>query len=144
MWLVPLLNHISVNLKFCRQSPYQLSHEGSPRILEWVAYPFSRGFVWSRNWTGVSCIAGGFFTNWAIREAQNFKNSQYGMWSKGQGVSWLQCLGEEWWRLLRTKQSGMSGGSSMSGFFSWYIEHVCSMDPCLPFRALSCTLFCFF
>ena len=22
---------------------YQLSHKGSPRILEWVAYPFSRG-----------------------------------------------------------------------------------------------------
>ena len=22
---------------------YQLSHQGSPRILEWVAYPFSRG-----------------------------------------------------------------------------------------------------
>ena len=22
---------------------YQLSHRGSPRILEWVAYPFSRG-----------------------------------------------------------------------------------------------------
>ena len=40
------------------------------RILEWVAYPFSRWSFWPRNWTGVSCIAGGFFTNWAIREAQ--------------------------------------------------------------------------
>ena len=53
----------------CRRILYQLSHKGSPRILEWVAYPFSRGFSWPRNWTGVSCIAGGFFTNWAIREA---------------------------------------------------------------------------
>ena len=43
--------------------------QGSPRTLEWVAYPFSRGSSWPRNWTGVSCIAGGFFTNWAIREA---------------------------------------------------------------------------
>ena len=34
-----------------------------------VAYPFSSGSSWPRNWTGVSCIAGGFFTNWAIREA---------------------------------------------------------------------------
>ena len=25
----------------CRQILYQLSHQGSPRILEWVAYPFS-------------------------------------------------------------------------------------------------------
>ena len=38
------------------------------RILEWVAYPFSRGSSWPRNWTRVSCIAGGFFTSWAIRE----------------------------------------------------------------------------
>ena len=32
------------------------SHQGSPRILEWVAYPFSRGSSWPRNCTGVSCI----------------------------------------------------------------------------------------
>ena len=28
-------------LLHCRQILYHLSHEGSPRILEWVAYPFS-------------------------------------------------------------------------------------------------------
>ena len=39
------------------------------RILEWVAFPFSRGSSQPRNWARVSCIAGGFFTNWAIREA---------------------------------------------------------------------------
>ena len=39
------------------------------RILEWIAFPFSRGSSWPRNRTGVSCIAGGFFTNWAIRKA---------------------------------------------------------------------------
>ena len=43
--------------------------KGSPRILEWVAYPFSSGSFQPKNWTGVSCIAGGFLTNWAIREA---------------------------------------------------------------------------
>ena len=48
---------------------YQLSHKGSPRILEWVAFPFASGSSRPRNWTGVSCIAGRFFTNWAIREA---------------------------------------------------------------------------
>ena len=37
--------------------------QGKPRILEWVAYPFSRGSSRPRNQTGVSCIAGGFFTN---------------------------------------------------------------------------------
>ena len=30
-------------LPHCRQILYQLSHKGSPRILEWVAYPFSSG-----------------------------------------------------------------------------------------------------
>ena len=53
----------------CRQVLYQLSHKGSPRTLEWVAYPFSRGSSQPRNRTRVICIAGGFFTNWAIREA---------------------------------------------------------------------------
>ena len=52
-------------LLHCRWILYQLSHKGSPRILEWVAYPFSRGSSQHKNWTGVSCIAGGFFTSWA-------------------------------------------------------------------------------
>ena len=57
-------------LLYCRQILYHLSHQGSPGILERVAYPFSRGSSWPRNWTGVSYIAGGFFTSWATREAQ--------------------------------------------------------------------------
>ena len=48
---------------------YQLNYKGSPIILEWVAYPFSSGSSQSKNLTRVSCIAGGFFTNWAISEA---------------------------------------------------------------------------
>ena len=48
---------------------YQLSHKGSPRVLDWIAYPFSSGSSQPRNQTWVSCIAGGFYTNWAIREA---------------------------------------------------------------------------
>ena len=56
-------------LSHCRQILYQLSHKGSPRILERVVYPFSRGSSQPRNRTGVSCTAGGFFTSWATREA---------------------------------------------------------------------------
>ena len=41
----------------------QLSHKGSPRTQEWVAYPFSSRSSQPRNQTGVSCIAGKFFTN---------------------------------------------------------------------------------
>ena len=37
---------------------------------EWVAMSFSRGSSWPRDWSQVSCTAGRFFTNWAMREAQ--------------------------------------------------------------------------
>ena len=53
----------------CRWILYHLSHKGSPRILDWVAYPLSSISFWPRNWTRVSCIAGRFFTNWVIWEA---------------------------------------------------------------------------
>ena len=45
------------------------------RILEWVAYPFSRRSSQPRNPTGVSCIAGRFFTSWAVGKS-NFRPSQ--------------------------------------------------------------------
>ena len=51
---------------------YQLNHKASPRIREWVAYPLSSRSSLPRNQPGVSCITGRFFTNWAIREAQNW------------------------------------------------------------------------
>ena len=35
-----------------RRVLYQLSPKGSPRILEWVAYPFSSRSSWPRNQTG--------------------------------------------------------------------------------------------
>ena len=56
----------------CRQILYQLSHKGSPRILEWVAYPFSSGSSRPRNWTWVFCIVGRVFTNWAVEEARGW------------------------------------------------------------------------
>ena len=46
-----------------RQILYQLSHQRNPGILKWVAYPFPSRSSWPRNWTGVSCIVGRFFTN---------------------------------------------------------------------------------
>ena len=54
-----------------RQILYQLSYKGSPRILEWIAYPFSSGSSRLRNQTGVSCIVGRFSTKRAIKEALN-------------------------------------------------------------------------
>ena len=52
---------LNPSLPHCRQILYCLSHQESPTILEWVAYPFSSRSSQTRNRTGVSCIAGGFF-----------------------------------------------------------------------------------
>ena len=40
---------LNPSLPHCRRIVYHLSHQGSPRILEWVAYPFSRGTSQARN-----------------------------------------------------------------------------------------------
>ena len=72
---------LNPGLPHCGQILYQLSHQGSPRILEAVAYPLSRGSSWSRNWTRAFCIAGRFFTNWAIREAPPPKNKEQGWYN---------------------------------------------------------------
>ena len=54
--------------------------QGKPMNTRVGSYPFSRESSWPRNWTEVSCIAGRFFTNWAIREAQkNINWTHYSM-----------------------------------------------------------------
>ena len=65
------------------------------RILEWVAVLFSRGSFWLRNQTRVSCTAGRFFTNRAIREAKIGKNLSFfkcGMTSSSDPFSKRQQL----------------------------------------------------
>ena len=54
------------------------------RILMWVAMPSSRGSSQPRDWTQVSCIAGGFFIIWATREAWIFHFKS--------GLSWTHWL----------------------------------------------------
>ena len=53
---------LNPGLLHCRQILYQLSHRESPRILEWVAYPFSSISSRPRDRTGVSCITGRFLS----------------------------------------------------------------------------------
>ena len=62
------------------------------RTLGWVAYPFSSRSSWPRNQTGVSCIAGGFFTNWAISSVQ-FSGSVMSdsLWPHGLQHARLPC-----------------------------------------------------
>ena len=63
-------------LLHCRQLLYHLSHQGSPWILEWVAYPFSRGSPHPWNQPRVSCIAGRFFTSLTTRGKKKIINYQ--------------------------------------------------------------------
>ena len=53
----------------CRHILYQLSHWGSPRILEWVAYPFSSESSWPRNQARSPALKADFFTSWVTRQA---------------------------------------------------------------------------
>ena len=53
----------------CDPTDYTVHGILQARILEWVAFPFSRGSSQPRDQTQVSHIAGGFLTSWATREA---------------------------------------------------------------------------
>ena len=77
-------------LLHCRWILYQLSHKGSPRILEWVPYPFSRGSSHPRNRTGLSCV-----------EADHLPTELSGSWTQ---VTALICWQSHRWpeKLLRT------------------------------------------
>ena len=52
------------DLPHCRQILYQLSYQGSSRLLAWVAYSFSRASSWSRNWSSGWVIGWTFYLIW--------------------------------------------------------------------------------
>ena len=81
---------LNPGLPHFRWIPYQLSHKGNPRILEWVAYPFSRGSSQPRNQTRVLSIAGRFFINWAIREYCEYTKKYWVVYFKG--VQFKACV----------------------------------------------------
>ena len=83
---------LNPGLIHCRQILYRLRRQGSLRILEWVAYPFFRGTSQSRSWTGVSCIAGGFFTSWATREASLIVTTIQEGWARKNWCFWTVVL----------------------------------------------------
>ena len=57
-------------LTLCSSMDYIVHGVLQARILEWVAFPFSRESSQLRDQTQVSHIAGRFITSWAIREVQ--------------------------------------------------------------------------
>jgi len=63
---------------------FHLSSQGSPRILECIAYPFSRRSSWPMNCTRVPCTAGRFFTSCATRCTSWIYKTQRNERSNGQ------------------------------------------------------------
>ena len=64
---VVVIHLLSCVQLFCDPMDYSLPGSSvhgisQARILEWVAISFSMGYSWSRDWTRVSWLAGGFFT----------------------------------------------------------------------------------
>ena len=55
----------------CNPMDYTVHGVLQARILEW-AFPFSRGSSQARDQSQVSGIAGGFFTSWTTRDAQEY------------------------------------------------------------------------
>ena len=66
------------------------------RMLGWVAMPSSRWSSQSRDRTQVSCIAGGFFTDWATREAQSLLLHAIKTHSSVQSLSPVQLFATPW------------------------------------------------
>ena len=61
------------------------------RRLEWVAMSFSRASSPPRDWTGVSCVAGRFFTIWATWEAPSEVSCQL-PWFSGVPAPLSSCV----------------------------------------------------
>ena len=82
LWLSNIPWYICVNMKVAQWCPtlrdpvdYTVHGILQARILEWVAFPFSRGSSQPRDQTQVSRIVGRFFSSWATREASSFIHS---------------------------------------------------------------------
>ena len=62
----------TLSLTLCNPMDYTVHGILQARLLEWVAFAFSKGSSQPRDWTQVSRITGGFFTGWATTEAQKY------------------------------------------------------------------------
>ena len=75
-WLKVKVKVTQSCLTLCDRTEYVVHGILRARILEWVAFPFSKGSFQPRDQTQVSCIAGGFFTSWVTREVQEYWSGQ--------------------------------------------------------------------
>ena len=109
------------------------------RILEWVAFPFSRGSPQPRDQTQIFCIAGRFFTSWATQEAPtkrkltpqyethetNFR-AQISPWHHVLSFYWHQIFSTDWGRKWQPTPvflpEKFHAQGSLEGYSSWVTE----------------------
>ena len=104
-----------LHLTLCNPMNYSVHEILQDRVLEWAAYPFSSGSSWPRNWTGVSCIADGFFTSWATREAQKSEWHLLGL--KNSQEWWFLAGGGQ--RQVAEPRPGEQSGTEASSLLSF-------------------------
>ena len=91
----PEIEPVSSGAPALQADSVPLGHQGSPRILEWVVIPFSRGSSGPRDWIQASHIAERFFTIWATREQRYYLT----MWTLDltKWISLSKKYEQTWW-----------------------------------------------
>ena len=112
---------------------YHLSYQGSPRILEWVAIPFSRRSSRPRDWTQVSHIVGRQMLYQATREVLSCIFSIL--------VSRLfifnSSLFSRFWIIFTIIiWNSLSGRFPISSSFVWFDRHLSCSFTCWVFLCL--------
>ena len=82
VWKVLKVQVVQSCPTLCNPMDYTAHGILQARILEWVAFPFSRESSRPRDQTQVSHIAGGFFTSWAwtIKKAEHWRIDAFELW----------------------------------------------------------------
>ena len=63
-------------MSLCDPMNYTVHGILQAKIMEWVAFLFSRGSLQCKDWTHISHIADRFLTNWGTREIQEYYSGQ--------------------------------------------------------------------
>ena len=129
-------------LTLCDPMDYSVHGIFQDRILERVAFPFSRGSSQPRDQIQVSCIAGSFFTSWVRREAL----SKWKIYSICSEVNYLVeldtffMLFSCWWYLTLCHHMDWAHQPLLSFIVSWSLSKLKSIELLIPHNHL--ILFC--
>ena len=111
-------------LTLCDPMDYIVHGILQARILEWVAFPFSRGSSQPKDRTQVSRIAGGFYISWATKINDNPK--QFSFVKKWKRFPILKIFKNAFWKSIMVQ----------SEFWSLTNENIWSVSFFLMFTCL--------